>query len=879
MTYLPLRSRLPSLPALLALGLALPLHAATVTLSATDAPGSSSFNAAGNWNPASAPSAGNDYVVPIQRLRTPTPVDPDPLVTGYTFAGNSLTLSTAAGNLTFKTNASYIITVPNLILAGGLIDHLNAGTQTFTLAGNLTVTGTGSRISATQGPINVTAPIAGSGDLTIIANLGTTFSAANTFTGNLTVNGAFTLADTGSLVFDIGASGVNNSVGGTGPAAFNGSFTIDLTDAGNTVGNSWTLVNAGTLTETFGPTFNIPGFTENENIWTSASGIYQFIEATGVLTRISPDSDGDGLPDAWEYANFGAGNLSESATGDFDLDFATNLLEYQSGTNPANPASFPDADDDGLNDGWELFYFNNSLAQTPDGDPDGDFNTNAAEYAAETDPGFAGSYPDTDDGLGDGLNDGWEVHYFGSIAAGIPGADPDGDLFSNSDEFSAGTDPIVQLSSPDGDGDGLADGWEVHHFGEPGEALEVVTGKQAAAGDPDADGYDNAAEFSLGTDPTDSASVPGPVAWWRFDELTTGPLPAGAGGEAEFNNVVLDASGNANHMRTYNGQTAPEYSTDVPFATVPQGGQTNAASLYFDGGTDGSWLDVIYTDPGAPVRSMQFSAWTIEASFKMDAPALDHDQVVFAKDGNPLGGQPPFHMKYHSSDQKFEVGMIDGSGTACYVSSAATISAGQWYSVAATASATELKLWIKGPGDSAYGLAGTTPISGAFFNTFAGLNDAWGAGRFRWNGTETDVFKGYIDEIRISAGVLPTAGFMASTTFGDTDLDGMDDNWEMANFDESLGQTAAGDFDSDGTANFVEFLLGLDPGNGASTFAVSRSGSTLTWPAAAGLTFVVQRSTTLASWDDVATVTGSGSWTDPSPPDHEAFYRVVLDTD
>ena len=99
---------------------------ATVNLSTTDLVNTSSFNAAGNWNPSAAPSAGNDYVVAIQRLRTPA-------ATGdFTFAGDSLTLSTTGGNLTFKGNSSNTITIPHLILAGGLIDHLNAATQTFT---------------------------------------------------------------------------------------------------------------------------------------------------------------------------------------------------------------------------------------------------------------------------------------------------------------------------------------------------------------------------------------------------------------------------------------------------------------------------------------------------------------------------------------------------------------------------------------------------------------------------------------------------------------------------------------------------------------------------------------------------------------------------
>ena len=878
--YIHLPHRPPARAAafVLALAACLPVHALTVTLTTSNGIGASSFNTSLSWSDGAAPAAGNAYVVPAGlTLRTPADSTID-----HVFAGDSLTLTGATFNYKGGTNIN-TITINNLTLDGATVNNAANTPTAFILGGSITVAGTGtSTLYSNNASITVTAPISGnSGTLLLQTNnvLGrqVILSGTNTYTGTINVTGASgaVLDAAGSLAFTIGASGVNNTIGGTGPFTFDGTFNIDLSGAGDTVGDSWTLVNVDTLAETFGATFSIAGFTENENIWTSASGTYQFIEATGVLSRISTDSDGDGLPDAWEYANFGSGNLSESATGDYDLDFASNLFEYQSGTNPADPASYPDADDDGLNDGWENLYFNN-LAQTPDGDPDGDFNSNAAEYAAETDPAFAGSYPDTEDGFGDGLNDGWEVFYFGSIAAGIATADPDGDLISNLDEFTAGTDPTEQLSSPDTDLDGLADGWEVFHFGESGESLEVVIAKQAAAGDPDTDGYDNAAEFSLGTDPTSAASVPGPVAWWHFDELTSGPLPAGAGGEAEFNNVVLDSSGNGNHMRTYNGQTAPEYSTEVPFATIPQGGQSNVASLYFDGGTDGSWLDLVYTDAGAPVRAMQFSAWTIEASFKMDEAG--GDQVVFAKDGNPLGGQPPFHMKYLSSVQKFEVGMVDGAGTAQYAVSGDTISAGQWYSVAVTASATELKLWIKGPGDNAYALQATTPINGAFFNSYAGLNDAWAAGRFRWNGTEVNFFKGYIDEIRISAGVLPTAGFMASTTFVDTDSDGMDDAWEAANFGD-LAQTAGGDFDSDGTGNLVEYLLGLDPDNGSSTFAVTRSGSTLTWPAGSGLTFVVQRSTTLASWDDVATVTGSGSWTDTAPPAGKAFYRVVLDTD
>ena len=53
--------------------------------------------------------------------------------------------------------------------------------------------------------------------------------------------------------------------------------------------------------------------------------------------------------------------------------------------------------------------------------------------------------------------------------------------------------------------------------------------------------------------------------------------------------MVTDSSGSGNALRTWNAQTAPEYRTDVPFATVAVNGLPNGSSLYFDAGTDGSW--------------------------------------------------------------------------------------------------------------------------------------------------------------------------------------------------------------------------------------------------------------------------------------------------
>lgn len=56
-----------------------------------------------------------------------------------------------------------------------------------------------------------------------------------------------------------------------------------------------------------------------------------------VFSAANPDSDGDGLPDAWETSHFG--NLEQLPGGDADGDGSSNLTEYRLALDPANGAS------------------------------------------------------------------------------------------------------------------------------------------------------------------------------------------------------------------------------------------------------------------------------------------------------------------------------------------------------------------------------------------------------------------------------------------------------------------------------------------------------------------------------------------------------------
>lgn len=89
-------------------------------------------------------------------------------------------------------------------------------------------------------------------------------------------------------------------------------------------------------------------FTLN-NIRTNQAGLYRVVitnaaspsltvNATWNLT-VLPDTDGDGLPDAWETAHGLSANEPADAALDSDGDGQSNLGEYRAGTNPTNAAS------------------------------------------------------------------------------------------------------------------------------------------------------------------------------------------------------------------------------------------------------------------------------------------------------------------------------------------------------------------------------------------------------------------------------------------------------------------------------------------------------------------------------------------------------------
>ena len=140
----------------------------------------------------------------------------------------------------------------------------------------------------------------------------------------------------------------------------------------------------------------------------------------------STDSDGDGIPDAYEIANGLNPSVNDAAT-DLDGDGLSNLQEFQKGT----AANLADTDADGLPDGVE---------------------TGTGTYVSASDTGTNPVKADTD---ADGLPDGVESRTGTYVSPSNTGTDPfvadtDGDIFSDGVEVGAGFDPTKAASTPAG---------------------------------------------------------------------------------------------------------------------------------------------------------------------------------------------------------------------------------------------------------------------------------------------------------------------------------------------------------------------------------------------------------------------------------------------
>jgi len=222
-----------------------------------------------------------------------------------------------------------------LILNGGTLQAGGAitspSTRSVTLSANSTV-------DTVANAVSIAGVVSGSNGLTKSGTGTLTLSGANTYTGNTVVNaGTLELTSTSQQAFTIGANGVNTSISGTGTVTIDGTFNLNLTGADITNGNSWTLVNAATLTESFTTNFNIPGFTQVADVWTKVDGTktWTFTESTGVLSL----TVSSGAYATWASGKGLTSGVNDGKDQDPDNDGRTNAMEFAFDGDPLSSAN------------------------------------------------------------------------------------------------------------------------------------------------------------------------------------------------------------------------------------------------------------------------------------------------------------------------------------------------------------------------------------------------------------------------------------------------------------------------------------------------------------------------------------------------------------
>lgn len=314
-----------------------PSAATTVTLTASNPTGESGFNYKGQWSDGYFAHKGANYFTGNFTMRTPDNGN------SFAFAGDSLTVNnaSAATGLFYKgTGTTGVITIDNLRLDGGWVQHISGSGDVFRLDGNIDVL-SDSHLCAKQGHMVVPADIAGSHTLTIHPGDGRYVvrfqSDKNTFTGDLINQARFELSEGANFTFALGANGVNNTISGSSAAAtiFNGVFDLDLANVDYKIGNSWQLVTAANVT--YGANFGLTGFTNNAGLWRNGSFTYD--QATSVLS-VAPGSDlnSDSLVNVDDWLIFLSNHLADLsaytyeqrvALGDLNGDGANDYTDFR----------------------------------------------------------------------------------------------------------------------------------------------------------------------------------------------------------------------------------------------------------------------------------------------------------------------------------------------------------------------------------------------------------------------------------------------------------------------------------------------------------------------------------------------------------------------
>jgi len=452
--------------------------------------------------------------------------------------------------------------------------------------------------------------------------------------------------------------------------------------------------------------------------------------------------------------------------------------------------------------------------------------------------------------------------------------------FLQIDEF------LLNIADGDSDNDGLGDFYEDEWFGNnDGNPTPAELALQSGSSDFDNDGLSNADEFFYTTSPVDNDTdndglLDGPEAFGTsnaFDGSPTDPK------KADTDDDGLSDSQENGALNTAHGN-AP---SDPHFVDTDDDGYSDYAEIV-----------QYHTDPNvidAPVVTDLISATLQNGGFELLGPVPGAPSVAKASawDTDPDGDVT------YWTEWAGESTATGDSGTEALAPVTEGVRRGY---IQANNAVHNMTSRVIAEGDVfavTFDQVTTAPIRFGLVYDNGGVITRLADAQVSGTGDNKRVI--YVIPAlspaigkTIGVGIKGVEGWQAfdnvrltvagGTSNPDSDNDGMTDVWETTYFGAgNLSETAAGDFDKDGTANLTEFRLQLVPNSGVSRFAATRgAGGVIQWPSVTGVTFRIERSTTMlpGSWTTVDAAfpgtAGTASFTDPSPPAGKAFYKIGL---
>ena len=425
----------------------------------------------------------------------------------------------------------------------------------------------------------------------------------------------------------------------------------------------------------------------------------------------------------------------------------------------------------------------------------------------------------TGDTDGDGMDDFKETFFFGSLSKDGSG-DSDSDGLADGQELVFFSDPTVK----DSDGDGLEDGNEVNNLGtdpanadSDGDSLtdgnEVTDLKtDPNKSDTDDDTFDDHVEVALGNDPLDGENKPDAIiavsrgAWNDGATWSDGLAPSAGKSYVAVGGVtakLLSAAGNfAGDSLTLIG---PGMSLDLVHVGDASGNiilnnsdvnAKNSASLSGDLDIRGDVLIAVGANDLALKSQLAGSGnLTIQGGNEIEFQGT----VELTGAGSSFAGP----LNIIGTDV---AGVTAGSlGTGSILTASSGVDFGYNYSSPAAVfkiQGDNFRLVLGGE-ISLADIVGVDGTGAVIFSLF----DLAGAGPY-----DADLL---LESFQLDEGITGDGTITLLGTEGDTDIDGLLDSWELANFG-NLDVSSDGDPDGDGLTNLTEQSAGTNPNEGDS---------------------------------------------------------------